>query len=137
MQSTTPGTSTHDADAAAVHDVLDRLYQAWAEGDADAFAAVYRDDATVVMPGVLHRGKDATRDYMAAAFAGPLRGSRGIDRPQDVRILGDTAIVVSTAGIVMAGEDELPRDRERVATWVLLRADGRWEIAAYTNTPAH
>jgi len=121
-----------------VHDVLARLYRAWADADADAFAALYRDDATVVMPGVLHLGRAATREYMAAAFAGPLRGSRGVDDPQNVRIIeGDTAIVVSAAGILMAGEEELPRERERLATWVLTKTDGRWLIAAYTNTPAH
>ena len=141
MKTTTAGpitaSPTRDDDVEAVHDVLTRLYRAWADGDADAFAALYRDDATVVMPGVLHRGRAATHDYMSAAFAGPLRGSRGIDQPQDVRVLGDTAVVVSTAGILMAGESELPRERERLATWVLLRTDGRWLIAAYTNTPAH
>ena len=129
-------TSIEQADA-AVRDVLDHLYAAWAAGDADAFADLYREDATVVMPGVFHRGREATREYMGAAFAGPLRGSRGVDRPQDVRVVGDTAIVVSTAGILLAGETELPRERERLATWVLHRTDGRWLVAAYTNTPAH
>ena len=63
----------------AVRDVLERLYVAWADGDADAFAALYVDDATVVMPGVFHRSRAAVRDYMAGAFAGPLKGSRGVD----------------------------------------------------------
>jgi len=121
----------------AVHEVLAALYAAWAAGDADAFAAQYTPDATVVMPGVFHRGRDVVRDYLAGAFAGPLRGSRGIDEPQDVRIVGDTAIVVSRAGILLAGERELPAERERLATWVLHRHGGRWLIAAYTNTPAH
>jgi uncharacterized protein (TIGR02246 family) len=134
---TSTGTTRVDTDRTAVHQVLSALYAAWAAGDATAFAALYRDDATVVMPGVFHRGSAAVRQYMAAAFAGPLRGSRGIDEPRDVRIIGDTAIVVSTAGILMAGEEQLPTERERLATWVLCRQDGRWLIAAYTNTPAH
>lgn len=81
----------------AVRALFSELYAAWAAGD--AFAALYRPDATVVMPGVFHRGRDVVRDYMAAAFAGPLRGSRGLDEPRDIRFLGaDTAVVVSTAG---------------------------------------
>lgn len=133
----THNTRTDDA-TTAVRDVLQRAYAAWADNDADAFAALYVDDATVVMPGVLHRGRSAVRDHMAAAFAGPLKGSRGIDEPQDIRIVGaDTAIVVSRAGIVMAGEQELPAERERFATWVLSRLDDRWLIAAYANAPAH
>ena len=120
----------------AVHAVLDQIYAAWATGDADAFAALYTEDATVAMRGVFHHGRAAVRDHMAAGFAGPLRGSQGVDTPQDVRIDGDTAIVVSRAGILFAGETELPAERAVLATWVLLRRDGRWQIAAYANTPA-
>jgi uncharacterized protein (TIGR02246 family) len=110
-------------------DLLDRLYAAW--GDADAFAALYRPDATVVMPGVFRRGRAAVRDSMAAAWAGPLRGSRPVDEPRDVRVFGDTAVVVSRAGILLPGETELAPAGERLATWVLHRG----EVAAYTNTP--
>jgi len=73
---------------------------------------------------------------MAAAFAGPLKGSRGVDDPQDIRVIGDTAIVVSSAGIVPAGENSIPAGREVIATWVLTRQGGRWKVAAYCNTPA-
>jgi uncharacterized protein (TIGR02246 family) len=127
---------TSTESGAGVRATLEQAYAAWAANDADAFAALYLDDATVVMPGVFHRGRNAVRDHMAAGFAGPLKGSRGIDEPQDVRVLGDTAIVVSRAGILMAGEQEVPRERTVLATWVLARRDGRWMIAAYTNTPA-
>lgn len=120
-----------------VQDTLDQLYAAWSAGDADAFASLYTEDATVVMPAVFHQGREAIRDYMAVAFAGPLKGSRGIDEPQDIRILDDTAIVVSNAGILFAGEQDLPAERERRATWVFSKQDDRWLISAYTNTPAH
>jgi uncharacterized protein (TIGR02246 family) len=129
---------TRTDDTSAVRDLLQQVYAAWADNDADAFAALYVDDATVVMPGVFHRGRPAVRDYMAGAFAGPLKGSRGVDDPQDIRIVGaDTAIVVSRAGIIMAGEQSLPAERERLATWVISRQGGRWLIAAYANAPAH
>ncbi|GAA4305470.1 uncharacterized protein (TIGR02246 family) [Actinomadura luteofluorescens] len=125
-----------NSDETAVREVFDRLYKAWGDGDADAFADLYAEDATVVMPGVFNRGREAVRDFMAAGFAGPLKGSRGVDEPEDVRVHGDTAIVVSKAGIIMAGEQEVPPERERVATWVLSRRDGRWLVAAYANAPA-
>jgi uncharacterized protein (TIGR02246 family) len=125
-----------NSDETAVREVFERLYKAWGDGDADAFADLYVEDATVVMPGVFNQGREAVRGYMAAAFAGPLKGSRGVDEPQDVRVHGDTAIVVSRAGIIMAGEQEFPAERERLATWVLSRRDGRWLVAAYANAPA-
>jgi uncharacterized protein (TIGR02246 family) len=134
---TEPGTATA-ADTEAVLDVLSELYTAWTAGDADAFAALYRDDATVVLPGVLHQSRNEIRDYMAAGFAGPLRGSRASDEPQNIRIVdGHTAIVLSRAGILFAGDDEVPAERERLATTVLSKQDGRWLIAAYANAPAH
>jgi len=125
------------ADTAAVRGVLDDMYAAWAAGDADAFAAHYTDDASVVLPGVLHQGKQAVREYMAAGFAGPLKGSSAVDEPRDIRVVGDTAIVVSRAGVLMPGEVDLPADREKHATWVFIRDDARWLVAAYANAPAH
>ncbi|MEV3921208.1 SgcJ/EcaC family oxidoreductase [Actinomadura coerulea] len=125
-----------NSDETAVREVFERLYKAWGDGDADAFADFYAEDATVVMPGVFNRGREAVRGHMAAAFDGPLKGSRAVDEPQDVRVHGDTAIVVSRAGIIMAGEQEFPPERERLATWVLSRRDGRWLVAAYANAPA-
>jgi uncharacterized protein (TIGR02246 family) len=123
-------------DTEAVRDVLQRIYTAWADNDANAFAALYTEDATVVMPRVFKRGRTAVRDHMAGGFAGPLKGSRGVDDPQDIRVIGtDTAIVVSTAGIIMAGEHEVPAEREVRATWVLSKRDGRWLVAAYANAP--
>lgn len=119
-----------------VLDVLERMYAAWADNDADAFADLYVEDATVVMPGVFHQGRAAVREYMAAAFDGPFKGSRGVDEPQDVRVNGDTAVIVSKAGVIMAGEDAVPAERLRLATWVLSRRDGRWLVSAYANAPA-
>jgi len=121
----------------AVRATLDELYVAWTANDADAFAALYREDATVVLAGMFHQGRAAVRDHMARAFAGPYKGSRGFDEPQDIRVIGDTAIVVSRAGVILPGEDEVPSERERMATWVLSQEDGRWMVAAYTNTSAH
>lgn len=121
---------------AGVQAVFDQIYAAWAAGDADAFAELYTEDATVAMPGVYYHGREAVRHHMAQGFAGPLKGSRGVDTPHHIRVLGDTAIVVSRAGIQLAGEPGVPADREVTATWVLARQDGRWLVAAYANTPA-
>ena len=132
----TEHTTAEQNDAIAeVRALFTDLYAAWADNDADAFASFYRDDATVVMPGVRHLGKSAIRDSMAAGFEGPLKGSKAVDEPVDFRILGDTAIVISKAGILMAGETDVPAEREATATWALTRQDGRWLIAAYANAP--
>ncbi|MGI8404528.1 MAG: SgcJ/EcaC family oxidoreductase [Thermomicrobiales bacterium] len=130
--------STRTDDERAVLAVLEGIYSAWAKNDADSFATWYVEDATVVMPGTYHKNRDEVRTYMAAAFNGPLKGSRGIDEPRNIRFLGDdTVIVISEAGILMAGETELPAERLRRATWVFTRQNDNWLIALYNNCPAN
>jgi uncharacterized protein (TIGR02246 family) len=121
-----------------IRGVFGAIYAAWADNDADAFVAPYREDATVVMPGVYHRDREEIRASMAAGFSGPLKGSRAVDEPLGIRVIGDnTAVVVSKAGILLAGETTLPAGREVIATWVLVRQDGNWLVASYANAPAH
>jgi uncharacterized protein (TIGR02246 family) len=89
------------ADQRAVLGVLEGVREAWEANDAEAFVADYLDDASVVQPGVYRKDRQEIQSSMAGAFAGPLKGSRVIDQPQDVRFLNeDTAIVISEGGIV-------------------------------------
>ena len=125
-----------DADRRAVLAVIQAGYAAWEANDADAFVAVYLDDATVVQPGIHKKNRHEIRTTMAAAFEGPLKGSRVIDTPQDVRFVNDeTAIVVSKGGIVFPGETTCPSDRMVRATWVVTKRDGHCLVAAYHNSP--
>jgi uncharacterized protein (TIGR02246 family) len=117
--------------------VLDSHYKAWADNDADACVASYTEDSTSILPGSYSASRAATRDRLAAGFAGPLKGSQVRDEVQSVRHLGaDAAIVVSRSAVLMAGETEAPDDRWVIATWTLTRRNGRWLLAAYHNCPA-
>ncbi len=128
MTTTTPTDS--------VLSVIQAVYEAWADNDADAFAALYTEDATVVQPGVHKKDNETIRTTMAAAFAGPLKGSRVVDEPQSVRLLGsDVAIVITEGGVLMAGQAEVPSERLVRATWVLNRRGDQWFVAAYQNSP--
>jgi uncharacterized protein (TIGR02246 family) len=126
------------ADQQAVLDVLQGVYKAWEANDAEAFVADYLDDASVVQPGVYKKDRQQIQSSMAGAFAGPLKGSRVIDQPQDVRLLNkDTAIVISEGGIVFPGQNAVPSEAMVRATWVLAKRDGRWSIAAYHYSAAN
>ena len=130
-------TAGSDADRQAVLDVFARVDQAWEAGDAEAFVADYTEDASVIQPGVYQKDREEIRTNMAAAFAGPLSGSRVAARPVDVRFLTrDTAIVVSEDGITFPGQDAVASERLVRATWVLVRDGGGWRIASYHNSPA-
>jgi len=130
-------TAGPDADRQAVLDVLARLYRAREAGDAETFAAGYTENASMIQPGVYGKDGEEIRTNMAAAFAGPLNGSRGAARPVNVRFLtGDTAIVVSQDRIIFPGQHAVASERLVRATWVLVRRDGGWRIASYHNSLA-
>ncbi|GAA1261404.1 SgcJ/EcaC family oxidoreductase [Kitasatospora nipponensis] len=130
-------TMTRTHDEAAIKGVLAGVYQAWDAGDADAFVADYRDDATAILPGSYRRSKEVVREKMAAGFASFLKGSTSIDKLDSIRFLGESAaVVVSETGIRFPGETEVPAERVVYATWVLEKRDDAWLIVAYHNSPA-
>ena len=122
----------------ALRAVFDETSAAWADGDADAFAARYAIDATVILPGRYLPGREAIRTAMAAAFAGPLKNSRRIHRVQSVRFTDPgTAVVITDSITALPGNPEPPVQQHERATWVLSRHDGRWLIDAYHSSPKH
>ena len=116
----------------AVLATFEATSRAWADGDAHAFTAWYADDATVILPGFNLNGKADIDGSMAAAFAGPLKGSRRVHDARSVRFLDrDNAIVVTRSETVFPGEDAAPADRQDLATWVLTWNEGRWLVRSY------
>jgi len=124
------------ADQAAVWAVSQRVVAAWADNDADAFAAVFAEDGTMILPGLYRTGRDQIRAYMATAFAGPYRGTRVTGQPINIRFLGQEAVLIITAGGVLApGETTLSPARAIRASWLIAKQDGQWCLAAYQNSP--
>jgi uncharacterized protein (TIGR02246 family) len=133
MTATTP---TFTTDERAVRSVLDAVYAAWADNDADAFVAPYAPDATAVHTGTLMPDRDAIRATMVASFAGPLRDSEGIHEVQSVRFVGsDTALVISRGAVRLAGQNEPAAASRTLDGWVLSRHDGAWRVEAFHNCP--
>lgn len=124
-------------DEAAVRAVPQRIMAAWAQNDADAFAEVFAEDGTMILPGdVFVKGREGIRSFMAAGYSGPYRGTRVYGEPISATFLGDSAGVLITQGGVLApGETEVAPERAVRAMWVLSKQDGEWLIAAYQNTP--
>jgi uncharacterized protein (TIGR02246 family) len=119
-----------------VRAVLDAVYAAWADNDADAFVAPYVPEATAIHSGTVMANRDAIRTVMASGFQGPLKGSRGLHDVQSIRFVGpDTAIVFSKGVIQFAGQPAPAPESRTLDGWVLSRQDGTWRVEAFHNCP--
>lgn len=127
---------SRDADKAAIDAVLAASYKAWDAGDADGMVADYTADATAIMTGSLRGSREEVRASMAAAFAGPLKGTSTFNKQLSYRFVGrDAAIVIAESAILFGGQTEAPDAGKVNATWVFEKRDGQWLIAAYHNSP--
>jgi len=114
-----------------------RLVAAWARNDADGVARVFTEDGVLILPGdVLKRGREEVRAFMAAAYAGPFKGTGVTGTPVDVRFAGqDVAVLRTHGGILAAGEDEIDEELAVRSTWVVVRNGEEWQLASYQNSP--
>lgn len=125
-----------DADRAAVAGLTQRIMTAWGNHDADAFANVFTEDGTMILPGVFRKGRREIRTFMAAAFAGPYKGTQVVGQPFDVRFIGtDVSVLLTQGGVLAPGQTELPDERTVRASWLAVRRGGDWLLAAYQNSP--
>ncbi|MET8545566.1 SgcJ/EcaC family oxidoreductase [Kitasatospora sp. NPDC004799] len=134
MSATPPPASP---DTAALAAVPERIVAAWAAHDADGFAEVFTEDATLILPGDVYlTSRQAIRAFMTQAFAGPFKGTRVTGAPVSVRPLAeDVAVLVTQGGVLAPGDAEVTPERAIRATWVLARQGDDWRIASYQNTP--
>jgi uncharacterized protein (TIGR02246 family) len=121
-----------------VRAVLDEVYAAWADNDADAFVAPYAETATAVLPGTYLPDRQAIRATMATLFAGELAGSKGVHEVQTIPFVGiDVAVVISKGAMLLAGQTEPDAANRALETWVLTRQAGTWRVQAFCNCPEH
>lgn len=112
---------------------IDELGRAWADHDADAYGAVFTDDATyVTFAGTYYSGREDIVRSHAALYDGPLEGTRLTDSFLELRILTDDVALLTTRGDTY--DDEAPDQPSKVQTYTFVREDDAWRIAAFQNT---
>jgi uncharacterized protein (TIGR02246 family) len=128
--------SVSEEDRAALVGLTHRIAGAWREYDADAFAGIFTEDGTMILPGVHCKGRDEIRAFMAKGFEGPYKGSQVTGTPFEVRYFTpDIALLLTQGGVIAPGESSVQDDRTVRASWLAVKQDGEWRLAAYQNTP--
>ncbi|MFF8614873.1 SgcJ/EcaC family oxidoreductase [Streptomyces sp. NPDC015350] len=125
-----------DAPAGAHRQVCSTLADmtaAWGRGDADAYGAVFTEDATcTTYVGTHYQGRRDIAEGHAALFDGFLKGTEPADSYLGIRFYGPRTAIVTTRGEVSR---KPPRRLGKIATYTLVRTDRRGRrIAAVQKT---
>jgi uncharacterized protein (TIGR02246 family) len=132
---------TANADEAEIRELLNELVDAWKHGDANAYGARYRADATFTnVNGMFHLSREEFDRRHDEIFRGALKGSTITLTPRKIRFIRpDIAVVDLDCGVfgaqvkppgVQAGSDG---SLHTSLLLVLTKEGGSWWIAAYHN----
>jgi uncharacterized protein (TIGR02246 family) len=135
MHSTENESTTSDEQkvGALYHELL----SCWNKRDATAFAALFAENGqTVGFDGSIHNGRGQIftdlsiifTNHPTAAYVGKIRQVRFLTT--------EVGVVSAVAGMVPSGKSDLNPAVNAIQTLVVARADGRWAIALFQNTPA-
>lgn len=114
-----------------------RMVSAWAKNDVEGIVDTFAPDGILILPGdVYKKGHDEIRPFLAAAFAGPFKGTGVTGKPVDLRFASDDVALIRTHGGVMAdGDDEIAPELAVRSGWTCVKRDGTWYLASYQNSP--
>jgi uncharacterized protein (TIGR02246 family) len=126
----------HDRDLAALQELRERQEEAWARGDARAYAAVYTPDADVITFNGDHLSTRAgIEEGMAYYFATYLSGTRLLQQDERVRFVEPDLVVIVRSGCVLwPGESACTEEALSVNTNVAVKRHGRWLYTSFQNT---
>jgi uncharacterized protein (TIGR02246 family) len=113
-------------DEQAIRDLLARLFDAWARGDADAYARCFSEDCDYITFNGMHlHGRSENASLHRALFRTVLRGTRISADILRIRLLAPHVALMHTAG---------RRGGKSFQTYVLSKAGQEWQIVSFQNT---
>ncbi|UGT40226.1 SgcJ/EcaC family oxidoreductase [Nocardia yamanashiensis] len=131
-------TTPQITDEAAVRALFEHVNQAWADGDAHAYAQAFTADADyVTWMGTHTRGREAIEATHAPLFAKYLKGTHLDGEITSVRFLAPDVAVVHGRGAVVKGRKRRGRFNTKVTVFVAVRRDGEWLFDVFHNTKHH
>jgi len=134
---TTYPTDAKPADQASVAALTQQMLASWAYADADGFADLFIEQGTLILPGIYRQGREDIRVFAKDAFENQYKGTQVTGKPISMRFFGpDVALLITSGGVLAAGETEVSDGQAIRASWFVIRVEGEWRLAAYQNSPA-
>jgi uncharacterized protein (TIGR02246 family) len=113
-------------DENAIRSVLARLYDAWARGDGEAYAACFAENsAYITFNGIHLRGRAENAKLHSALFRGVLKGTKLAAEIESLELLASGVALVHTAGSAR---------KTSYQTYVLVKSGAYWLIRSFQNT---
>jgi uncharacterized protein (TIGR02246 family) len=120
---------------ADVRQVFHEFCRAWTEGDAEAFGALFTEDADYVSyDGSWATGRAALQSNHDKLFRGVLTKSAMVGEIESIRFIAeDVAVVIGDGSVLMPWRRELPKRRLSRQTIVFVDTADGWRIASIQN----
>lgn len=129
-------TQANPADETAIRHLFAQLVAAWDAGDAEAYGALFTEDADyVAFDGVNQKGREAIIAGHKTLFERFLKGSKLTGGLVSVRLVAPTVALAHAVGSILDPGRRTPK-AERLSSQTLLavKENGTWRFRAFHNT---
>lgn len=126
------------ADKVAIRQMLDRMREAWADGDGSALASLFTEDARYVeAPGIRRTGRQAIADSHQKIFGTFFAHTRlGESYPVELQpVTPDVVLIHASGSVLFPGESEQRVPPNGLMSMVAVREGGTWRLVLFHNTP--
>lgn len=133
MMSTTNNRST---DEQALHDLFQQLQEAWNQGNGQAYAAFFTDDADYInVTGAYLKGRQTIATVHQQLFEILFQGSRLEGFVKQIRFLREDIALLHLHGRPrVPGQEISAPEQYSIQTLVAIRLPQGWRFTAFQNT---
>ena len=130
-------TNNKSTDEKALHNLFHKMQDGWNQGDGQAFAASFTEDADyIVVNGTYLKGRQAIAAAHQQLFETRFQGSRLEGFLKHIRFLSDDIALMHVHGRPQIPGQAVPAPEQySIQTMVAIRHADEWSITAFQNTP--
>lgn len=125
-----------DTDRAALRRIWEQQADAWARGDAGAYARSYTTDADLInIRGEHFHTRDSIATRIQYYFNNHLKNTHILRMEEEVRFVSPTMAIILRKDCVLYGAEKACRpDTRSINTSLAVKYSGRWMVTSFHNT---